>query len=151
AGYGFVMGDRGQPKDRIREFYVLPAHRASALRLFRQLIAVSQAKTVEAQTNDVLLTLMLFDCTSQITSETILFRDAQTTGLSFAGANFREVTEADKEHIFPHQVEPVGEFLIEQSGVIVATGGSCSTTISHTAIFIWRSTSPGVVAGSAAI
>jgi GNAT superfamily N-acetyltransferase len=123
AGYGFVMGYHGQPKDTIREFYVLPAYRAAALPLFQQLIAVSQARLVTAQTNDVLLTLMLFDCTNQITSETILFHDACATSLSLPSATVREVAEADKEHIFPHHVERVGEYLIEHNRVIVATGG----------------------------
>ena len=76
AGYGFVMGYRGEPKDMIREFYVLPEYRGRALSLFRQLIATSQARRIEAQTNDVLLTLMLYDCATEITSNTILFHDA---------------------------------------------------------------------------
>src|SRR4051794_26396039 len=37
AGYGFVMGYQGEPRDMIREFYVLPAYRGSALPLFRRL------------------------------------------------------------------------------------------------------------------
>ena len=123
AGYGFVMGYRGEPKDMIREFYVLPAYRGSALPMFRRLIETSQARRIQAQTNDVLLTLMLFDCASDITSDTIVFRDALTTNLSLPGAIVREVTEADKERIFEHKVEPVGDLLIEDDGSIVATGG----------------------------
>src|SRR5438270_4177549 len=61
AGYGFVMGYRGEPKDMIQEFHVLPAYRGSALPMFRRLIEVSQARRIEVQTNDVLLTLMLYD------------------------------------------------------------------------------------------
>ena len=34
-----------------------------------------------------------------------------------------EVAEADKERIFEHKVEPVGEWLLEVDGGIVATGG----------------------------
>jgi GNAT superfamily N-acetyltransferase len=123
AGYGFVMGYRGEPKDLIREFYVLPAHRGSALAMFRRLIEASQARRIAAQTNDVLLTLMLYDCADAITSDTIVFHDALTTNLSVPGATFREVTVADKERIFEHKVEPVGEWLIEHDGDIVATGG----------------------------
>ena len=67
AGYGFVMGYQGEPKDMIREFYVLPAYRGSALPLFRRLIEASRARRIEAQTNDVLLTLMLYDCAGEIT------------------------------------------------------------------------------------
>jgi GNAT superfamily N-acetyltransferase len=123
AGYGFVMGYRGEPRDMIREFFVLPACRGSALPIFRRLIEASRARRIQAQTNDVLLTLMLHDCAIDITSETIVFNDALTTNLAVPGARFREVTEADKEQIFEHKVEPVGEWLIVVDGSIVATGG----------------------------
>jgi hypothetical protein len=123
AGYGFVMGYRGEPKDMIQEFYVLPGYRGSALPMFRQLIETSRARRVEAQTNDVLLTLMLYDCASEITSDTVLFHDVLTTHLGVPGATFRRVTAADKERLFAHKVEGVGEWLIEHDGAIVATGG----------------------------
>ena len=123
AGYGFVMGYRGEPKDMIREFYVLPACRGSALPLFRRLIEASGARRVLAQSNDVLLTLMLYDCASGITSDTVVFADALTTCLAVPGAILREVAEADRGRIFEHKVEPVGEWLLEVDGAIVATGG----------------------------
>jgi GNAT superfamily N-acetyltransferase len=123
AGYGFVMGYRGEPKDMIQEFYVLPAYRGSALAMFRRLIEASQARRIEVQTNDVLLTLMLYDCATAITSDRIVFHDALMTNLDVPGAIFRRVTEADKDRIFEHQVEPVGDWVIEVEGVIVATGG----------------------------
>jgi GNAT superfamily N-acetyltransferase len=123
AGYGFVMGYRGEPKDLIREFYVLPGFRGAALAMFRRLIEVSKAQRIETQSNDVLLTLMLFDCARAITSDRIVFHDALTTNLTVAGATFREVTEADRDRIFEHKVEGIGEWLIEHDGAIVATGG----------------------------
>jgi GNAT superfamily N-acetyltransferase len=123
VGYGFVMGYRGEPKDMIREFFVLPAYRGSAFPLFRRLIETSRARRVQAQTNDVLLTLMLYDFAGDITSETVVFNDALTTNLILPGATFRRVSEADTGRIFEHKVEPVGEWLIEDDGSIVATGG----------------------------
>jgi GNAT superfamily N-acetyltransferase len=123
AGYGFVMGYRGEPKDLVREFYVLPTLRGSALPMFRRLIEVSGARRIETQSNDVLLTLMLYDCATGIASDRVVFHDALTTNLAVPGATFREVTEADKGRIFEHKVEPVGEWLIEHGGAIVATGG----------------------------
>jgi GNAT superfamily N-acetyltransferase len=123
AGYGFVMGYRGEPKDLIREFYVLPIYRGSALPMFRRLIEVSGARRIETQTNDVLLTLMLYDSATGITSDRIVFHDALTTHLALPGATFRAVTAADEGKIFEHKVEGVGEWLIEQDGVIAATGG----------------------------
>ncbi len=123
AGYGFVMGYRGEPRDMVKEFYVLPALRGSALAMFRRLVEASGARRVEAQTNDVLLTLMLYDCATGITSDVVVFHDALTTSLSAPGVVFRGATEADKGRIFEHHVEPVGEWLLEHDGVIVATGG----------------------------
>lgn len=123
AGYGFVMGYQGEPKDLIREFYVLPAHRGSAHALFRRLVETSQARRIEAQTNDVLLTLMLYDCASEIRSETVVFQDALRTNLSVPGAVLRQVTEADRGRIFEHRVEPVGQWLLEVDGGTVGTGG----------------------------
>ena len=123
AGYGFVMGYRGEPKDMVKEFFVLPALRGSALPMFRQLVKTSDARRIEVQSNDVLLTLMLYDCATGITSDTIVFHDRLTTNLAIPGAVCREVTEADNDRIFKHKVEGVGDWLIEQGGNIVATGG----------------------------
>jgi GNAT superfamily N-acetyltransferase len=123
AGYGFVMGYQGEPKDMVREFYVAPVYRGSALAIFRGLIDVSKARRITAQTNDVLLTLMMYDCAREITSEAVIFHDALTTCLTIPGATFRPVTESDKEKIFEHRVEGVGDWLLEHNGAIVATGG----------------------------
>jgi GNAT superfamily N-acetyltransferase len=122
AGYGLVANR--YPPDAIDEFYVSPAHRAEALPLFRRLIEVSHASRVRAQTNDRLLTLMLYDCASNITSDTILFADAFTSALTCQTAAVRPTAEADRPRIFEHQGEPVGDWLIESDGVIVATGGA---------------------------
>ena len=124
VGYSLVGGVRANPKDAIIEFYVLPIRRGFALPLFRQLAAVSQARTIEAQTNDILLTLMLYDCaTSKIQSDTVLFQDAFTTNLAVPSGTFRQVTQSDEESMFPHKVEPEGEWMIEVGREVVATGG----------------------------
>jgi GNAT superfamily N-acetyltransferase len=123
AGYGSVMSGHTEIRDLIKEFYVLPAHRAMALPIFRRLVAVSGAKWIEAQTNDVLLSLMLFDCAHGITSETILFRDEVTTNLEMPGVVFRKIQDAERDSIFAHKLEGVGDWLLETGGTIVATGG----------------------------
>jgi GNAT superfamily N-acetyltransferase len=123
AGYGFVMGYRGEPKDLVQEFYVLPALRGSALPMFRELIAVTGARRIEAQSNDILLTLMLYDCATEIASDRIVFHDALHTNLIAPGAIVREVTARDNERMFEHKVEGVGDYLVEHDGGIVATGG----------------------------
>jgi GNAT superfamily N-acetyltransferase len=123
VGYGLVGGVWGERKETVTEFYVLPAHRAAALPLFRRFALASNARGIEVQTNDVLLTLMLFDCAENIASETILFHDALTTRLSVPGVTFRRAAEADKGRVFDHKAEPVGEWVIEAGGEIAATGG----------------------------
>jgi hypothetical protein len=85
AGYGFVMGYQGEPKDLIREFCVLPPYRGAALKLFRLLVETSEATRIEVQTSDVLLTLMFYDHATEVVSERMLFRDAITTNLAVPG------------------------------------------------------------------
>ena len=48
----------------------------SALPLFRQLIATSQARRIQVQTNDILLTLMFYDFATDIASDTVVFCDS---------------------------------------------------------------------------
>lgn len=123
VGYGSVGGAPRDPKETIKEFYLLPQFRGSALPLFRQLIATSGARTIEAQTNDPLLLLMLFDCAVEVSSPTILFADSLTTKHAPPGVAFRPLTDAERQHAFPHTHEPVGEYGLECDGLVVATGG----------------------------
>ena len=123
AGYGCVMSGNCESRDVIKEFYVLPVHRASALSLFRRFATVAGARTIEAQTNDRLLSLMLFDCADDFQSDKILFHDASTTNLRLPGVQLRRTSEADRDLIFPHKLEGVGDWLLEADGQIVATGG----------------------------
>jgi GNAT superfamily N-acetyltransferase len=122
AGYGLVA-NRHDP-DTVDEFYVLPAYQAAALPMFGQLLEVSRATSIRAQTNDRLLLLMLYDCATNITSDTILFEDAFTTQLVCPKGILRRVTEANKERLFEHKHEPAGDWMIESDGVAVATGGA---------------------------
>ena len=124
VGYGSVGGPPREAKDTLKEFFVLPGWREAALPLFRQLVAVSGARTVEAQTNDVLLTLMVFDCAVELVSETILFADAIVTHhLAPSGVTLREVSPADRTTVFAHTTEPDGDWGLEFGHELVATGG----------------------------
>ncbi|MBI1930866.1 GNAT family N-acetyltransferase [Candidatus Poribacteria bacterium] len=124
AGYGTVTkGSQYQERGILNEFYLLPTYKALAVPVFRQLLDTSQATKIQAQTNDVLLMLMLYDFATEITGDTILFHDARTTNLSVPDGVFRKATQVDADRIFQHQSEPVGDWLIEVAGNIVATGG----------------------------
>jgi GNAT superfamily N-acetyltransferase len=121
AGYGLVA-NRHIP-DTVDEFFLLAEQRGAALPAFRGLIEVSGAKRIRAQSNDRLLSLLLYDCATNISSDTILFEDGLTTHLESPEGKLVSVTKADQERLFDHKHEPEGDWGIECEGQIVATGG----------------------------
>jgi GNAT superfamily N-acetyltransferase len=121
VGYGLVA-NRHDP-DTVDEFHVLPDFLAAASSMFRQLLATSNATKIRAQSNDRMMLLMLYDCATTITSDTILFEDSFATRLLCAKGVFRKLGQANKEKMFEHKHEPAGEWMIECDGVAVATGG----------------------------
>src|SRR3954470_10727665 len=123
AGYGLVGGVRDEPRETVTEFYVLPALRGRSLPLFRRFVEASGARSIEVQSNDLLLTLMLYDCASGIESNVVLFEDGITTNFSAPGAFFREVTEGDREAVASQGLDAEAHWLVEADGVVAATGG----------------------------
>ncbi|MEO8606632.1 MAG: GNAT family N-acetyltransferase [Chloroflexota bacterium] len=121
AGYGGI-GNTYPPK-QLTEFYTLPHMRPFALPMCRALLAVSEATHVEAQTNMPLMLLMLYDCTVNISSGVILFEDALTTTLSCPNGVFRQTLAQDQAAISQSSSEPVGDWLLDVNGAVVATGG----------------------------
>jgi GNAT superfamily N-acetyltransferase len=122
AGYGAVWTKHYE--GRLMEFYTIPSRRADALSMLREILAVSGATHMEAQTNQRQMLTLLYDCAHNITEESILFEDAVTTQLPAPDAVFRPATSAEKEAIFPHHREPIGDWVIETGGRMVATGGA---------------------------
>jgi GNAT superfamily N-acetyltransferase len=121
GGYGAVSNK--YDKDRLIEFHTLPHLRRHALPMFRKLLAASRATSIVAQTNNPLMLLMLYDCAKNVTTEKILFHDALTTQLACPNGLFRHSKPEEAGAIFPHSQEPVGDWVIEANGAIVATGG----------------------------
>lgn len=113
AGYG-AMKNKYDP-GRITEFYTLPLVRTLALPMFRELLAVSQATEIQAQTNMPLVLTMLYDCATEITTESILFADTCVTNLACPDGVFRRTRSDDAIQ--------EGDWSIEAKGAIVAWGG----------------------------
>jgi GNAT superfamily N-acetyltransferase len=122
VGYGSIAGPVGR-RSLLKEFFVYPEWRNEAVSLLRNLIEVSGATTVETQTNDPLLAVLFWDVATNVTSDTILFADAQTTNLDSPGAEFRRIRTRERSKVFAHTVEPIGDWGLEREGHIVATGG----------------------------
>ena len=122
AGYGAIANKYS--KGCLIEFYVFPGYRDSALPLCRELLLRSQATHIEAQTNMPLALQMLNNHATDIVTEKLLFHDALTTHLTCpSSAEFRHALPHDAAAIFTHQHEPVGDWVIEAAGKIIATGG----------------------------
>lgn len=123
VGYGSVGGSQQEPKTTVKEFFVLPQYRELAAPLFRRLVAQSGARTVEAQTNDALLSGMLKEYAIEASSDTILFSDAGDTHLGAPGVELRRIRLIDRLRMFRHTSEPIGDWGLELDSRIVATGG----------------------------
>ena len=123
-GYGAISNK--YDKGRLIGFYTFPDVRNLSRFIFRELLIATQATHIEAQTNAPLMLLMLHDYATNITAEKVLFHDTFVTHLVCANGIFRRSVPKDAASIFPHQHEPVGDWVIEASGQVVATGGFLS-------------------------
>jgi GNAT superfamily N-acetyltransferase len=139
VGYGAVKGDeRTGPRDTVFEFYVVPPYRRHQSALFRELLSVSGATRLECQSNDPLLAPILFEFCHGIRSDVVLFesrihpnvREAgtepapgsmATAAPGPSGAVFRR--RRDDDDLFHHDVVPMGDFVVQLEGAVVATGG----------------------------
>lgn len=121
AGYGSIKGQQRQDRDTIFEFYVMPAFRNRSRALFSALLSASRASYIECQSNDRLLTAMLYEFARDIRSDAVLFEDHAVTQYHIAGAAVRP--RQDDDRVFEHTVEPVGEYVLEIEGEIAATAG----------------------------
>ena len=121
VGYGAITGQERDSRDTVFEFFVVRPFRKNASALFRQLLAASGAEYIECQSNDLLLSSMLFEFSPSVKSEVVLFEDHAVTEHIVPGATFRARSKNDQ--VFDHDVEPVGDYVIETNGEVVATGG----------------------------
>jgi GNAT superfamily N-acetyltransferase len=121
AGYGGVRNK--YEIGRLMEFFTLPHVCSSAQPMFRELLAVSEAIEIEAQTNMPLMLTMLYDFATDITESSILFQDTFVTHLPCPDGVLRRSVPEDAASIFPHRQEPVGEWVVDAKGAVVATGG----------------------------
>jgi len=121
-GYGSVKGkEELSDRDAVFEFFVIPPFRKSAHLVFQEFLKTSGATFIECQSNDFLLSSMLFEFSKNIQADVILFEDDFVSQHFILEVIFRKKTENDSA--FAHKLEPVGDFVLEQNGEIVATGG----------------------------
>lgn len=120
-GYGAIKGQETPDRDTVFEFYVTPQFRRRSSDAFRALLAASGATFIECQSNAALLFAMQCEFAQDINSDVVLFEDHAATDLVIPDAVVRRRRKDDR--VFPHGVEPAGDYVLTLSGDIVATGG----------------------------
>jgi GNAT superfamily N-acetyltransferase len=124
AGFGsMAIGGPWTGKPTIFEMYLAPAYRSRAFDAFDTLLTASQARFLEIQSSDALLSVMLHTYAGEIRSEAIVFHDRLRTELPSMGAVMHG-SMADsqiRQCIEARQGGP--EFRLEWNGETVATGG----------------------------
>ena len=124
AGFATVaIGGPWTGKPTIIEFHVLPAYRHHAFRLFECLIGASGAQSMEIQSNDTLLAVMLHTYARDIWSEKIVFRDGLTTAIDGNGARLRQMTPDTEAHAAIAARQGGTEWQLQVGGETVASGG----------------------------
>src|SRR5436190_17886451 len=124
VGFGTVaIGGPWKDKPTLLEFYLLPEHRARAFEMFECLLATTNARFMEIQSNDTLLAVMLHTYAGNIESEKIVFRDKVTTALSANGALVRTVTSDEETQTAIEQCQGGAEWVMELDGQSVGKGG----------------------------
>ena len=112
AGYGSILiGGPWIGTRTVFEFYVAPKHRSRVFDLFGCVLSASHATAMKAQTNDVILSVMLHTWAHDITSEKTVFEDKLTTAHPMEGAVLRRRSEPDRD------------WALEVDGLVAATGG----------------------------
>jgi GNAT superfamily N-acetyltransferase len=123
AGYGSVaVSGPWKEKPTVYEFFVLPQYRSRMFDMFIVLLAASSATMIETQSNDPLLTVMLHTFAQNVTSESILFHDRQTTWQSPADALFRRASPEDAAQIVHQQLDSEAKWLVAVAGTVAAAG-----------------------------
>jgi GNAT superfamily N-acetyltransferase len=121
VGYGSIKGEERQDRDTVFEYFVVRPFRKRASELFQQLLTLCGARHIECQSNDLLLSSMLFEFSQRIRAEVALFEDHATTEYALPDGLVR--TRLSTDQIFEHRTEPIGDYLVERGGEVVATGG----------------------------
>ncbi|MHB9008326.1 MAG: GNAT family N-acetyltransferase [Limisphaerales bacterium] len=124
AGFGSVaVGGPWKAKPTVFEFYLLPAHRVRAFALFEAFLAAAQARFLEIQTNDALLSVMAHTYGRELVSEKIVFHDRLTTAHPANGAVLRRVTPLEAVQSCLEERQGGGEWLLELEGTVAGKGG----------------------------
>ncbi|MET6998421.1 GNAT family N-acetyltransferase [Chitinophaga defluvii] len=114
VGYGAIWGQNNRTdRDTVFEFYMIPLYRKFSTVFFSQLHALSHATFIECQSNDLLLSSLLYEHSQHIDAEAILFEDCFQT--SFTIPDTILIKSIQQNDDYP--------YLLKQHSEVVASGG----------------------------
>ncbi|MES1219740.1 MAG: GNAT family N-acetyltransferase, partial [Bacteroidota bacterium] len=117
-GYGSVWGkEKREDRDSIFEFYIIPPYIGLANKFFKEFHRVSGTSFIECQSNDLLLTSMLYEYAQNISAEAILFEDHFQTNFLLPEIIFQKRVSEDNYRDDDRQ------YMLKLNDEIVATGG----------------------------
>jgi GNAT superfamily N-acetyltransferase len=117
-GYGAIWGrSKREDRDAIFEFYIIKPYRKFANGFFLKFQLASGATFIECQSNDLLLSRLLFEYSQNISAEAILFEDHFQTIFVMPDVIFQKKT--GEENMRNDQCE----YILKQNDKVVATGG----------------------------
>jgi GNAT superfamily N-acetyltransferase len=105
------------------EFYVQREHRTRTFDLFAALLAVCEAKVIETQGNDRMLTVMLHTFSRSVRTESILFEDSFQTSSGPEGAGVRAAAAEDAQTLRHLDLDDQAGWVVTLNGEIAGAGG----------------------------
>jgi hypothetical protein len=127
AGYGaVVVGGPWEGSRALFEVYLLPEFRRHALSLTGLVARSARAEDVLVQTNDAMMLMVMFQFGRDPQVEALIFEHGAPTGLPNPGVTLVRNGGSNLPPIFAHEREPVGDWLLQYRGEVVATGGYLS-------------------------
>lgn len=113
-GYGAVWGQKKrEDRDAVFEFYIIKPYRKFANIFFSELLKISGAAFIECQSNDLLLSEMLYAFGKNINAEAILFKDNFQTSFERHGVSLHKQQNNNSNP----------EYVLKFKDEIIATGG----------------------------
>ena len=123
-GYGSIaVGGPWREAPNLFEFYVQPQHRNRIFEAFESFVMTAQAKAVETQTNDRLLSMMVHTYASEIETGAIVFEDRFTTSHAPANATVRKTISEDLEALERFGLDSGAEWVLTVEQTVAGAGG----------------------------
>jgi GNAT superfamily N-acetyltransferase len=124
VGFGSIaVAGPWKVRHTLFEFYVLPAQRRYAFRLFETLLEACGARFMEIQSDDLLLAAMFHTYARDTFSEAIVFQDRCTTRHVVEGATLRCMTADEETARSMHERQGGPNWELVLNGAVVGKGG----------------------------